>query len=56
MKFVQTEELKEGMRLAYPVYNHQGVLLFEQDSKLTRQSINSITNFKLLGVYVLEPA
>lgn len=56
MKFVQTEDLKEGMRLARPIYNHNGVLLFEQDSKLTSQSINSIMNFKLFGVYILDPA
>lgn len=56
MKFVETAELKEGMRLARPIYNKKGVLLFERDSRLNSQSIDSVKNFGLLGVYILEPA
>lgn len=56
MKFVETAELKEGMRLARPIYNKKGVLLFERDSRLNSQSIDSVRNFGLLGVYILEPA
>ncbi|MCM1058228.1 MAG: hypothetical protein NC517_11565 [Firmicutes bacterium] len=56
MKFVETEGLKEGMRLARPIYNKKGVLLWERDSRLNSQSIDSVRNFGLLGVYILEPA
>ncbi len=56
MKFVATDELKTGMRLARPIYNKKGVLLFERDSRLTLQAIDSVKNFGLLGVYILEPA
>lgn len=56
MKFIKAEELKTGMRLARPIYNRKGVLLFERDSKLTRQTIESVKNFGLLGIYILEPA
>ena len=56
MKFVKAEDLKVGMRLARPIYNKQGVLLFERDSKLMPQTITSIEKFGLLGVYILEPA
>lgn len=56
MNFVEAENLKMGMRLARPIYNKRGVLLFERDSRLTRQAIESVKNFGLLGVYVLEPA
>lgn len=56
MKFVETAELKAGMRLARPIYNKKGVLLFERDSRLNSQSIESVRNFGLLGVYILEPA
>lgn len=56
MKFVKSEDIKDGMRLAKPIYNKKGVLLYERDSKLTRQSIDSVRNFGLIGVYVLEPA
>ena len=56
MKFVETAELKAGMRLARPIYNKKGVLLFERDSRLNSQAIDSVKNFGLLGVYILEPA
>ncbi|MCR4924497.1 MAG: HD domain-containing protein [Lachnospiraceae bacterium] len=56
MLFVKTEELKEGMRLAKPIFNKKGVLLYDTDSKLTKQGIDSVKNFGLLGIYILEPA
>ena len=56
MKFIEAADLKKGMRLARPIYNKHGVLLFERDSKLTFQTIESVKNFGLLGVYILEPA
>lgn len=56
MQFKRTDELKTGMRLARPIYNKNGVLLYERDSKLTSQGIISIRNFGLIGIYILEPA
>lgn len=56
MIFVKSDELKVGMRIAKPIYNKSGVMLYERDSKLTAQGIVSIQNFGLIGVYVLEPA
>ncbi len=56
MQFKKTEELKKGMRLARPIYNKDGVLLYKRDSRLTSQSIASIKNFGLIGIYILEPA
>ncbi len=56
MRFVMANDLKKGMRLARPIYNKSGVLLYDRDTKLTKQGINSIINFKLLGIYILEPA
>lgn len=56
MQFVKAENLKAGMRLARPIYNKQGVLLYERDSKLTTQGIASIANFGLIGLFILEPA
>lgn len=56
MQFKKTDDLKTGMRLARPIYNKNGVLLFERDSKLTEQGIVSIKNFGLIGVFILEPA
>lgn len=56
MQFVRAENLKAGMRLARPIYNRQGVLLFERNSQLTAQGIASIANFGLIGLFILEPA
>lgn len=56
MLFVKSENLKTGMRLARPIYNKNGVMLYERNSKLTVQGIASIKNFGLIGIYVLEPA
>lgn len=56
MLFVRTEELRPGMRLAKPIYNKHGVLLYERDSRLTIPAINSVRNFGLIGIYILEPA
>lgn len=56
MQFVKTADLKPGMRLAKPIYNKMGVLLYERDTLLTMQGINSIENFGLIGIFILEPA
>ncbi len=56
MIFVKQDKLKEGMRLAKPIYDKNGVLLYERDSKLSRQGIESVRNFGIIGLYVLEPA
>lgn len=56
MQFVEAKDLKPGMRLAKPIYNKNGVLLYERDTKLSVQVINNIQNFMLIGIYILEPA
>lgn len=56
MQFVKTDDLKPGMRLAKPIYNKNGVLLYERDTKITVPGINSIRNFGLIGIFVLDPA
>lgn len=56
MLFIKSDKLKIGMRLAKPIYNKNGVMLYERNSKLTNQGIVSIQNFGLIGVYILEPA
>ena len=56
MLFVESQDLKPGMRLAKPVYNRNGVLLFDRNTKLTVQNIVNLTNFGLIGIFILEPA
>ena len=56
MLFVKVDDLKPGMRLGKPIYNKNGVLLYDRDTHLTAQAIVGIRNFGLLGIYILEPA
>lgn len=56
MLFVKVDELKVGMRLGKPIYNKNGVLLYDRNTKLTMQAIYGIKNFGLIGLYILEPA
>ena len=56
MLFIRTDDLKPGMRLAKPIYNKLGVMLYDRDTRLTQQVIESIRNFELIGIYILEPA
>ncbi len=56
MIFVKSKDLKVGMRIAKPIYNKEGVLLYDRDSKLTAQGVTSVNNFGLIGLYILEPA
>lgn len=56
MQFVRTNQLKAGMRLAKPIYNKLGVLLYDRENELTEHAISSISNFGLIGLYILEPA
>ena len=46
MLFVKVDELKPGMRLGKPIYNKNGVLLYDRDTKLTMRAIYGI---KILG-------
>lgn len=55
MLCLRPDELKAGMTIARPIYNKQGVLLYDRNTKLTRQSVQSIKNFGLLAVFILEP-
>lgn len=55
MLCIKPDELKSGMKLARPIYNKQGVLLYDRSTRLTKQSVQSIKNFGLFGVFILEP-
>ena len=56
MIFIRSSELRPGLRIAKPIYNKDGVLLYERNSRLTIPAINSVRNFDLIGIYILEPA
>lgn len=56
MIYVSANDLRVGMRLAKPIYNKNGVLLYDRNDKITKQGIDSVRNFGLIGLYILEPA
>lgn len=56
MVYVKAEDLRVGMRLARPIYNKKGILLYGRNDKITAQGIESVKNFGLIGLYILEPA
>ena len=56
MQYVKINHVRPGMRLARPIYNKNGVMLYERDTRLTSQGISSIGKFGLWGLYILEPA
>lgn len=56
MQFVEIKDLQPGMRLARPIYNKMGVMLYDRNSFLTASGIKSIENFGLIGLFILEPA
>ena len=56
MQYIKISHLKPGMRLARPIYNRQGVMLYERGTRLTPPGISGIQNFGLWGIYILEPA
>jgi len=56
MIYVKAEDLKVGMRLAKPIYDRKGTLLYNRDDKITKQGIESVKNFGFMGLYILEPA
>lgn len=56
MQYIKINHVRPGMRLARPIYNKNGVMLYERDTRLTSQGISSIGKFGLWGLYILEPA
>ena len=56
VQYVKIDQVRPGMRLARPIYNKKGVMLYERDTRLTPQGISSIGKFGLWGLYILEPA
>ena len=53
MQFVKACDVKPGMRLAKPIYDRRGVLLYDRDIKITEPVMKSIEHFGLIGIYIL---
>lgn len=54
--YLKTEELKLGMRLAKPIYNSAGVLLYNRNTTINERVYEQIQSMNLYGLYILEPA
>ena len=50
MLFVKTEDLKPGMRLAKPIYNRNGVMLYERNSKITSNAAKVVNMSRRAGL------
>lgn len=56
MRFVKLEEIRLGMRLAKPIYNKDGVLLYGRNTTVSDSVLSNLKNIKTYGQYILEPA
>lgn len=56
MRFLKSNEIRLGMRLAKPIYNESGVLLYSRDTIINDSVLANIKNLHTYGQYILEPA
>ncbi|MBF1029084.1 MAG: HD domain-containing protein [Lachnospiraceae bacterium] len=57
MQFIKVDSLKPGMRLARPIFDKKGVLLYDRGKAIKdEQAIQNIQSFGLIGLFILEAA
>ena len=56
MHFQKTNELKTGFRIAKPIYNKEGVLLYNRGTTISQTVLNNLSSMHIYGMYVLDPA
>lgn len=56
MRFVKTNEIKIGHRIAKPIYNNDGVLLYGRGTTVNDTVMNHINSLDAYGFYVLDAA
>lgn len=54
MRFMKLHELREGMRLAKPIYNTEGVLLYGRGTVINQMVLHHINNMTAYGFYILD--
>lgn len=54
MRFVKIDEIKEGQRLAKPIYNSDGVLLYGRGTVINDSAMCHIKNMTAYGFYILD--
>lgn len=55
MKFIKSNEMKQGMRTAKPIYNREGVLLYVRNTLINENVLQKIQKLNIYGMYILEP-
>lgn len=56
MRFVKQADIRVGMRLAKPIYNKDGVLLYGRNTTVNDSVLMNLKNLNTYGQYILEPA
>lgn len=54
MRFIKSNEVKIGMRLAKPIYNTEGVLLYGRGTVVNDMVMHHINNMTSYGYYILD--
>lgn len=54
MRFVKIDDIREGQRLAKPIYNSDGVLLYGRGTVINQTAMNHIRNMTAYGFYILD--
>ena len=55
MKYIKVEDIKDGMRIAKPIYSDTGILLYGRDTKINESVKENIKKLNFYGMYILEP-
>lgn len=55
MKYVKVEEIKNGMKIAKPIYNDTGILLYGANTVINESVMENIKKLNFYGMYILEP-
>lgn len=56
MRYVKISEMEIGSRFAKPIYNREGVLIFNSGVKVDESTISKLKDLNLYGTYLLDAA
>lgn len=54
MRFVKSEDIKLGQRIAKPIYNKEGVLLYGRGTTINDRVMERLTDINSYGLYILD--
>ncbi len=56
MRYVKTSDMEIGNKIAKPIYNKEGVLLYNAGVKIDSHMLDMFSELNLYGTYVLDAA